>query len=88
MQKKMVCLCIMLASHTRFSLCASSVILQELSSLYKSCYATFINSIPAFEHPVDSLALSSEDDKGSILLHKARRFVIVTNWSSVAMCQG
>ena len=84
----MVFLCIKLASHTGSSFCASSLTVQELASLYKSCCATFINCVPALEHPVASLPLCSEHDKGPILLHKEHRFVIVTNWSSVAMCQG
>jgi hypothetical protein len=92
MQNKTVFLAIMLASHTRFSSCASSLYncttVQELPSFYKGCCATFIDSVPSVEHPVPSLALCSEHDKGSILLHKEHRFVIVTNWSSVAMCQG
>ena len=84
----MVFLCIKLASHTRFSFCASSLAVLELASFYKSCFATFINSVAALEHPVASLPLCSEHDKGPILLHKEHRLVIVTNWSSVAMCQG
>jgi len=84
----MVFLSVMLASHTRFGFCAISLTVQELASFYKSYCVTFIDSVPALEHPVASLPSCSEHDKGPILLHKEHRFVIVTNWSSVAMCQG
>jgi hypothetical protein len=65
----------------------ASTTVQEQASFYKGCLPRLL-TVPALEHPVASLPLCSEHDKGSILLHKEHRFVIVTNWSSVAMCQG